>query len=258
MSTDVVTQLTMDFPELAYLSRQDLEDLLNDTNYFQAVFHSLPRVKAMYDAQAELGNANESIARNNLALQEKLYKLRSETQEAFNEAKSLEARWKDLEKEQRDVYQRFTPQFLHMRLRHSVTAQDDASERLATAFIQHQSLGPSETQSGTATPSGKEIDDFIKEFKEARKIYHKRVIWSDRWSKVSRTVVQRLTSAAFGKTRFRARSCAVGFNTYPRFCRGIWYLVVQCHFVLDYPPLLTIITLPSQMPSQTQTQSKAT
>ncbi|KAJ4482016.1 hypothetical protein J3R30DRAFT_2113097 [Lentinula aciculospora] len=182
MST-VITQLTMDFPELAHLSRRDLEDLLNDTNYFQAVFHSLPGVKAMYDAQAELGNANESIAKNNLALQEKLYRLRSETQDAFNEAKSLEARWKELEKEQRDVYQRFTPQFLLMRLRHSVTSQDDASERLATTFIQHQFVETSDSQSGTATPSGKEIDDFIKDFKEARKIYHKRVIWSDRWSK---------------------------------------------------------------------------
>ncbi|KAJ3773815.1 hypothetical protein FB446DRAFT_731487 [Lentinula raphanica] len=183
MSTDVVTQLTMDFPELAHLSRQDLEDLLSDTNYFQAVFHSLPRVKAIYDAQAELGNANESIAKNNLALQEKLYRLRSETQDAFNEAKNLEARWQEVEKEQREVYQRFTPQFLLMRLRHSVTAQDDISERLATAFIQRQSLGSPESQSGTATPSGKEIEDFIKEFKEARKIYHKRVIWSDGWSK---------------------------------------------------------------------------
>ncbi|KIK57247.1 hypothetical protein GYMLUDRAFT_46503 [Collybiopsis luxurians FD-317 M1] len=183
MTSDVVTQLTTDFPELAHLSRQDLEDLLNDNNYFQAVFHSLPRVKAMHDAQAELGNANSSIANNNMALQDKLYQLRSETQDAFNEAKALEARWKEVEKEQRDVYQRFTPQFLLMRLRHSVSAQDDASERLATAFIQHQSLGSSESHSGTSTPSGKDMDDFIKEFKEARKIYHKRVMWSDRWSK---------------------------------------------------------------------------
>ncbi|KAF9060727.1 hypothetical protein BDP27DRAFT_1296515 [Rhodocollybia butyracea] len=183
MSTDVVTQFTTDFPELAHLSRQDLEDLLADPNYFQAVLHSLPRVKAMHDAQSELGNANESIANNTLALQERLYRLRSETQDAFNEAKSLEARWKEVEKEQRDVYQRFSPQFLLMRLRHSITDQDVASEALATAFIQHQITGSSESHSGTATPSGKEIDDFIKEFKEARKVYHKRVMWADRWSK---------------------------------------------------------------------------
>lgn len=79
--------------------------------------------------------------------------------------------------------QRYTPQFLLMRLRHSVTAQDDASDTLATAFIQHQSLGSSESHSGTATPSGKEIDEFIRDYKEARKVYHKRMIWSDRWTK---------------------------------------------------------------------------
>ena len=42
--------------------REDLEDMLADPAYFQAVFHSLPRVKALFQAQAELGMANESIA----------------------------------------------------------------------------------------------------------------------------------------------------------------------------------------------------
>ena len=46
----------------AIRSRQDLEDLLVDPVYFQAVFHSLERVKALYQAHAELGMANESIA----------------------------------------------------------------------------------------------------------------------------------------------------------------------------------------------------
>lgn len=46
--------------------REDLEDLLADQTYFQAVFHSLEQVKALYQAQAELGMANESIARESL------------------------------------------------------------------------------------------------------------------------------------------------------------------------------------------------
>ncbi|KAJ8080478.1 hypothetical protein PM082_017311 [Marasmius tenuissimus] len=170
---DLSTPFTRDFPELAHLSREDLEDLLSDHTYFEAVFHSLPRVRAMYDAQAELGLANEQIAKNNLALQDRLYALRSETQAAFDEAKSLEARWKELEKEQRDVYQRYSSQFLLMRLRHSTTAQDDASEALASAFNQ-QRPGPDGTT--------KDVDEFIKEFKELRKVYHKRVMWADRWS----------------------------------------------------------------------------
>jgi hypothetical protein len=40
-----------------------------------------------------------------MALQENLYQLRSQTQEAFDEAKALEWKWKDLEREQREVYQ---------------------------------------------------------------------------------------------------------------------------------------------------------
>lgn len=36
--------------------------MLVDPVYFQSIFHSLERVKALYQAQAELGLANESIA----------------------------------------------------------------------------------------------------------------------------------------------------------------------------------------------------
>ncbi|KAK0201879.1 hypothetical protein DFS33DRAFT_1029380 [Desarmillaria ectypa] len=184
MSSDLATQLLHDFPELAHLSREDLEDLLSDHTYFQAVFHSLPRVKAMFQAQAELGMANEAIAKNNLTLQDSLYALRSETKEAFDGAKALEARWKELEKEQKDVYQRFTPQFLLMRLRHATTAQDDASEALASAFVQQQKsvAANSDISSGTGTPNGRDIEDFVKEFKDLRKVYHKRVIWGDLWA----------------------------------------------------------------------------
>jgi ESCRT-I complex subunit VPS37 len=105
--------------------REDLEDLLIDPVYFQTIFHSLGYVKDLYRSQSELGMANEAIARmynvvfgvpptnpnpftgNNLALQQRLYDLRAETKDAFDEAKRLEARWKELEKEQKEVYQVF-------------------------------------------------------------------------------------------------------------------------------------------------------
>ena len=41
----------------------------------------------------------------NLALQDELYKLRSETKDTFDEAKTLEARWAELQREQKEVYQ---------------------------------------------------------------------------------------------------------------------------------------------------------
>ena len=69
------------------------------------------------------------------------------------------------------------PHFLHMRLRHSITAQDDASEALASDFIQQQDgAGPNASSSATA------VDDFIKQFRDLRKTYHKRVIWNEKWN----------------------------------------------------------------------------
>lgn len=57
-----------------------------------------------------------------------------------------------------------------MRLKHATVAQDDLSEARASAFVQ---ASPSEPPA-TALANGKDIDDFVKEFKELRKIYHKR------------------------------------------------------------------------------------
>ena len=42
---------------------------------------------------------------HNLTLQDSLYALRGETKQAFDEAKALEARWKEIEREQKEVYQ---------------------------------------------------------------------------------------------------------------------------------------------------------
>ena len=42
--------------------RDDLQDLLHDQHYFQAVFHSLEHVKGIYHAQDEIVMANEAIA----------------------------------------------------------------------------------------------------------------------------------------------------------------------------------------------------
>ncbi len=139
-----------------------------------------------------VGDVPSAPSDSNLRLQDNLYGLRAETKDAFDEAKALEARWRELEREQREVYQvrslgrfpghahaaqRFTPQFLLMRLRHATTAQDELSEALASSFVQTSSIEAPATHL-----ISKEIDDFVKEFKDLRKTYHKRVVWGDRWA----------------------------------------------------------------------------
>lgn len=56
---------------------------------------------SLYSVYKDLLNGLE----HNLTFQEPLYKLRSDTKDAFDEAKRLEARWKEVEREQREVYQ---------------------------------------------------------------------------------------------------------------------------------------------------------
>ena len=68
--------------------------------------------------------------------------------------------------------QRFTPQFLLLRLRHATTDQDNASEALASSFI----------QSSTTLGDASDVDEFVRQFRELRKVYHKRVMWGDRWT----------------------------------------------------------------------------
>ena len=75
-----------------------------------------------------------------------------------------------------------------MRLRHATTAQDDLSETLANAFVSSSAPTTSaiaESHSGTNTPvgtfAGKDIDDFVREYRELRKVYHKRMIWGEKW-----------------------------------------------------------------------------
>jgi ESCRT-I complex subunit VPS37 len=66
-----------------------------------------------------------------------------------------------------------------MRLRHSTTAQDDASEALASSFVQQ--LPSNSLTSDPGAPRSMEVDEFIKEFKELRKVYHKRAMWGEKW-----------------------------------------------------------------------------
>ena len=75
------------------------------------------------------------------------------------------------------LLQRFDPQFLLLRLRHATTAQDDASEALASSFVQSS---PSRA-SGNGNDAS-DVDEFVREFRELRKVYHKRMMWGDKWA----------------------------------------------------------------------------
>ncbi|WWC92970.1 uncharacterized protein L201_007933 [Kwoniella dendrophila CBS 6074] len=195
MSTPLVQQ----FPSLAQYPPSFLKDLLSSPELTEAFLFTLPEVKELAAEVEKLGRENDEIAKTNLELRDELLALRDSTAQSYAYAEGLKRRWVDIEKAQANLYQRNRPSFLHLRLRHSLTSQDESSEKIASSFIEGRSSGPSIPGSrvdspvpnleGTSTPiqgdrnQNKAIDEFINEFKAARKTYHKRAIWAERWSR---------------------------------------------------------------------------
>ncbi|WWC73533.1 uncharacterized protein I206_107505 [Kwoniella pini CBS 10737] len=197
MSTPLVQQ----FPSLSQYPPTFLKDLLSSPELTEAFLFTLPEVKDLAAEVEKLGKENDDLARRNLELRDELLALRDATAQSYAYAEGLKRQWIDIEKVQSNLYQRNRPSFLHLRLRHSLTAQDELSEKIASAFIDGRSAGaslpgsrvdspaPNAYADGTSTPiygdrtQSKAIDDFTNEFKAARKTYHKRAIWAERWSR---------------------------------------------------------------------------
>ena len=105
------------------------------------------------------------MTERNIELRDELVALRDATAQSYAHAQRMKARWTDVEKAQNALYQvsvvypfslhstsithrlrgkrlstvifqRHRPSFLHLRLRHSIAAQDDVSEKIASAFIE--------------------------------------------------------------------------------------------------------------------------
>ncbi|CAD6566494.1 MAG: hypothetical protein TREMPRED_002658 [Tremellales sp. Tagirdzhanova-0007] len=194
------TPLLQQFPSLSSHPPSFLKDLLSSPPLTEAYLYTLPEVQELAADVERLGRENEGLARQNLDLRDQLLNLRDATAQSYAHAEHLKLRWTEIEKAQANLYQRHRPSFLHLRLRHSMTDQDDHSEKMASAFIEGRNGRGSGTEAtsravspgsevaphASATPDrtqNKAIEDFIQEFKAARKIYHKRAIWAERWSR---------------------------------------------------------------------------
>ncbi|KAL0249981.1 hypothetical protein I308_103284 [Cryptococcus tetragattii IND107] len=189
------TPLLQQFPSLSSYPPSFLKDLLSSPELTEAFLFTLPEIQQLAAEVEKLGRENEDAARRNLELKDELSALRDATAQSYAHAEDLKRQWADIEKAQQNLYQRVRPSFLHLRLRHSLTAQDELSEKMASAFIEDKSATNSRPGSRIDSPApsaeglpldraqGRAIEDFIQEFKAARKIYHKRAIWAERWSR---------------------------------------------------------------------------
>ncbi|WVO13871.1 hypothetical protein L204_101494 [Cryptococcus depauperatus] len=190
------TLLLQHFPSLQIYPPSFLKDLLASSELTEAFLFTLPEVQQLAIEVEKLGRENEHLAAENLELRDELLALRDATAQSYAYAEGLKRQWVEIEKNQQNLYQRVRPSFLHLRLRHSLAAQEEASEKIASAFIENKPTSSRVQNSRVEYPASltgdnnaldrsqnKTIEDFIQEFKAARKVYHKRAIWAERWSR---------------------------------------------------------------------------
>ncbi|TIB77512.1 hypothetical protein E3Q23_01310 [Wallemia mellicola] len=171
-----MTLLFQEFPELEVLSRSDLEELLQSPSYLDAVYETLPRTEALKKREELLLLSNEDLAKQNMELGEALVALRQETQQSYEEATDAYKRWDEIEKQLKDIDYKTSPNFLIMRLKQAVSQQDELSESIASEFISSANV-----DDDTDTRQQQQhLDTFVKEFKQVRKLYHKRHIWAEK------------------------------------------------------------------------------
>ncbi|KAJ9107348.1 hypothetical protein QFC21_000798 [Naganishia friedmannii] len=206
--------LLQQFPQLSTFTDEQLKELLTNDEYLEAFLYTLPPVVGVLDRHEQLSRENEALAKQNLAMQDQLMALRASTASAYATAQHLQDRWKEVEQKQAGLYSKYRPSFLHLRLRHATSDQDALTETMVSNFIEGPGAAagtwsggmrgtpPSRVDSpasgfhvggerdgqsadtGTMTPNTHQsLDEFIRTLKAGRKVYHKRALWCERWTR---------------------------------------------------------------------------
>ncbi|KAA1094752.1 hypothetical protein PGT21_029220 [Puccinia graminis f. sp. tritici] len=160
-------QLSREFPEIGAMSKEDLQDLLNDPDFFHAMLIRQPELKRPIEDHQVAINRNQALAERNLSLRPKLEELRDQVTTSFNQTQQTISQFNDLLKQQADLYQPYGESASRSRLLTALHESDKLTESLANQFVVQGLL---------------EEDQFIKEFREERTRYHKRAWVANRWS----------------------------------------------------------------------------
>ncbi|CAG8600751.1 16232_t:CDS:2 [Acaulospora colombiana] len=160
--------ISEEYPVLLTKSKEELEDLLNNGVIYESFLMEVEQVRAMTTLKNDMMINNETSAsadynlllcsKNTLLQEQELIQLRKTVEEKENELKELYNTLQEKIAMQQNILQRFSPSVLLTKLKSSVQQSDELSEQIASSFL-----------------SGElECDQFLKQFKEVRKVYHLR------------------------------------------------------------------------------------
>ncbi|KAJ3323089.1 hypothetical protein HDU76_013727 [Blyttiomyces sp. JEL0837] len=143
---------------------EELEEMMNDERAFEDHLFNLPGVKEHMKSKREFIAGNEQLARNNLGTEEQLEGMKGSIREKQQEFNKVRNEYEELVRSYQDETLRFAPDYLISRLRDGATESEELSESIAQSFLE-----------------GKvNVEDFLKNFRETRKVYHQRAMKLER------------------------------------------------------------------------------
>ncbi|KAJ1558599.1 pre-rRNA processing protein [Nowakowskiella sp. JEL0078] len=148
--------INTEFPGFENKTIEDLELLLSDDSLFKEYFESIPNVKASLNLRRELKLGNVAAAKRNLEKEQELIAVKSSLQERFEILRNQKEKFDQLVENQQNELMRFSPDYIVNKLRASITDSEEVSESLETSFKEKNI----------------DLDDFIKQYRAVRKVYH--------------------------------------------------------------------------------------
>ncbi|RPB25061.1 hypothetical protein L211DRAFT_861608 [Terfezia boudieri ATCC MYA-4762] len=171
MSQQVKTDLFTP-PVLATKSLSDLQYVLHSPPLLTALFNSShPTSTASTTTLTSALTYNIHLAQRLQALEHTLTCQREATERCLLEARALERAWREKEKEMYQALQPFSPPALYSRLVSAVGEAGSVSEALEASFLEER----------VGKDGGRDVGEFLKEYRAMRKLYHLRRERKERW-----------------------------------------------------------------------------
>ncbi|KAJ3163534.1 hypothetical protein HDU86_000115 [Geranomyces michiganensis] len=148
------------YPSVSQLRPDEIQKLLSNDDALMEYFDALEHVRTMRSVHHDLLLGNEALAKQNLLLEPALTSANEAVEQQQTLLRSQLAAFEEASKARDDAAMRFTPNYLTAALRTNLAEHEDRSEEITRAFLDGTSVIP--------------IDEFVKQYREARTEYHKR------------------------------------------------------------------------------------
>lgn len=159
------SQQAPDYPmalsKIQVMSKDELQELLDDDTKFDDYIKSLEQIKQLYSEKGELMASNKSLAEYNLTQEPTIRTKRETLAEKHREAFSLLEKLKQTRTDVESRSGNYKPDVLFSLLQVANSEVEKESENIADEFLE-----------GDASESN--VDAFLEKFMEKRRLYHMR------------------------------------------------------------------------------------